>query len=701
VIDVLALVAVALAIYGPLLEPGQFPFSKHSDLVMYAWPTKQVLYDALHEGRGLPLWRSDQLSGNVALTQPQALYTYPLHALYWVLPPLEAAGPTFWLELLLAGLGAYVLGAVLGVGRAARLLMAVAQLTSFKLLSVVYAGWVPVLPALSLLPWFLAALLHFVEHRTLSGGLLLAAAAALAFHAGTLQPYYYAGLFFAPWILAHSFSLARRGETRDAAVLLGGIAAAGLLGFSLSAHLWLPILADIPLLSRGSLPYEFFLSGHALELENLRTLLNPEALGTPMESGPRHARLWESSMYFGWVPLALAVIGAVTGRPRALARYLALAAIATVAISFDTPLLRALYQGFPGFALVRIPTRVLFLTGVVVVALAGLGADALLATLRRHARRSAAVVVIACLSLMIGEGVVRARRYLQMLPVSDMQPELPVAAAIDDAGGPYRTIRTFPIPYGWCSSLGLELITGYDPYGFGHYRRYLAKLSAKDKIATSPRSLVRLPRVRRFDMLDALNVRYFVGMPAQQTLPQGWREIGRWEDHPAYRAPFDFFKGPLILYERSNPVARAFFVDRVVTVRSPEEALTAMDDLDMRSAAVVETDAAIPQTTAPGDAIRDIDASPGSLHFSTHTRGQRFAVVSEVWHPGWSASVDGHPVSLRRTDHALLGLEIPPGKHRVDLSFTPPAWKLGICISLASLVVVVGLTLAAARTRAA
>ncbi len=73
----------------------------------------------------------------------------------------------------------------------------------------------------------------------------------------------------------------------------------------------------------------------------------------------------------------------------------------------------------------------------------------------------------------------------------------------------------------------------------------------------------------------------------------------------------------------------------------------------------------------------------------------------DSYDPGWSATVDGRPVSLRRTNHALLGLDIPAGKHRVDLSFTPSAWKLGIYISLASLVVVAGLAVASARTRAA
>jgi len=34
--------------------------------------TKGVLYDSLHSGHGLPFWRSDQLSGVPAFTNPES-----------------------------------------------------------------------------------------------------------------------------------------------------------------------------------------------------------------------------------------------------------------------------------------------------------------------------------------------------------------------------------------------------------------------------------------------------------------------------------------------------------------------------------------------------------------------------------------------------------------------------------------------------
>ena len=104
----LGLLSLALFVYGPALLSGQVQFSPHSDLLPQHLATKQVLWDALQAGR-LPLWRSDQLMGAPALTDPQALYLHPLQALFWLVEPLRAYGPTVFLELWLAALGAHAL----------------------------------------------------------------------------------------------------------------------------------------------------------------------------------------------------------------------------------------------------------------------------------------------------------------------------------------------------------------------------------------------------------------------------------------------------------------------------------------------------------------------------------------------------------------------------------------------------------------
>ena len=101
-IGAVAIAILGIAGYGHLLEPGTVPYSPHSDIVVQHLGTNEVLHRSLESGHGLPLWRDDQLSGSGAMTNPQAMYTYPLNFLFWLMPPAAATGPTLFLYYLFA-----------------------------------------------------------------------------------------------------------------------------------------------------------------------------------------------------------------------------------------------------------------------------------------------------------------------------------------------------------------------------------------------------------------------------------------------------------------------------------------------------------------------------------------------------------------------------------------------------------------------
>jgi hypothetical protein len=684
--------AVAVFVYGMLLRPDHAPYAAASDFVPYGWPTKQVLYDSLQAGQGLPLWRSDQLSGTVAITQPQALYTYPLDLLYWIVPPLSAVGPSLWLHLLIAGLGCLVCGRQLGLGPSGRVVMGIAGLLSFKLMLVVYVGWTPVLPALSLLPWMAAALCGFVARPTSTRGLLLAGAVAMTLLAGTPQYPYYLAIVFAPWLLWKLISLAREGNGRQAArTMLGGLAAGG-LGFMIAAHLWLPILSDLPLLARGTLDYRFFLGGIPLDSSSLITLVSPEALGTPRD-GFLKGRLWESALYFGWVPLGLASLALLTGWRNPVIRWIAVGAVASMLLAFDTPLLRGMFDWFPGYASFRIPPRVLFITAYAVIALAGFGADWLDARLRARSARVALVVVTALVGFMAVEGFIRARQYLDMRPHEEFTRPMPVLEALATDAGPYRVAQVDGKPPNFSTGLtGLEFVDGYDPYAFAHYRHYLGLVGRVQ--LPSPFSQMHLMNIRRWDLLSALNVRYILSARVLQA-PANWTLASQWPSHPAYKFGVGRRSQPLWLYQRIDPIGRAFLAQRIVSVTNAEQAWGAVRARNLSRVAVVETSAGadLSNEVSPDDVLNVVETRPGQLVLRSQTSRTRFAVVSEVWHPGWRAFVDGTPVPLYRTDGALLGLTIPPGKHHVSLRFTPSHWALGLGLGGAGLVLFIALAL--------
>ena len=60
-------------------------------------------------------------------------------------------------------------------------------------------------------------------------------------------------------------------------------------------------------------------------------------------------------------------------------------------------------------------------------------------------------------------------------------------------------------------------------------------------------------------------------------------------------------------------------------------------------------------------------------------------VVSENYFPGWSAMVDGKPASVARANFNLMGVPLPAGARRVELTFDDAAYHSGARVTLAAL----------------
>jgi uncharacterized membrane protein YfhO len=54
---------------------------------------------------------------------------------------------------------------------------------------------------------------------------------------------------------------------------------------------------------------------------------------------------------------------------------------------------------------------------------------------------------------------------------------------------------------------------------------------------------------------------------------------------------------------------------------------------------------------------------------------------------GWQATVDNKPVDLEQVSFGFMGLSLPQGRHKVVLHYTVPYLKIGIIVSLSTLLV--------------
>jgi hypothetical protein len=457
--------------------------------------------------------------------------------------------------------------------------------------------------------------------------------------------------------------------------------------------------------------YDFFLGTHSIQARHLLTFLHPEALGTPLDHSYPGDELWEDAAYFGLIPLALAGVGAVLGRRRHPTWYLLGGFAASLLLSMNTPVLRLFYDYLPGFKLFRIPARFLFLTALFGIALAGIGLEELIERLRRRpARRPlVAAISVVLLLLMAAEGAYYARRYLTMAPQEQAIPDTGYRRFLAADKGLYRlaTVDRSTITYGWAGPMGLQLINGNDSFNYRPYHLYFELLHWGEIRRTIARAWYDLLNVSpgqggyrlnvRGDLMDALNVKYLIA-PVPLEFPDGhFEQAAVFRNQPLYVLYQGMRRGDLWLYRNTRFVERAFWANELVASGEAEEELTERvrhSDL-ARQTVVCAAGGALPQSTpSPQDRV-SVDAfAPGHLSISTSTAHQRFLVASEVWHSGWKAAVDGKPVTLYRTNLAMLGLVVPAGEHKVELAFQPLRWKVSLTISLVTAGVFVVLCLA-------
>ena len=126
-----------------------------------------------------------------------------------------------------------------------------------------------------------------------------------------------------------------------------------------------------------------------------------------------------------------------------------------------------------------------------------------------------------------------------------------------------------------------------------------------------------------------------------------------------------------------NPFAfgNAWMVDRINYVKDANAEIAAVGKSNLRQEAVADErfksvlGEAVAQDTLSRVTIKAYE--PNELTYEVQTGKGGVVVFSEIYYPGWTATVDGKPAEVGRVDYILRALRVSPGKHEVVLTFKP------------------------------
>src|SRR5439155_8364705 len=79
----------------------------------------------------------------------------------------------------------------------------------------------------------------------------------------------------------------------------------------------------------------------------------------------------------------------------------------------------------------------------------------------------------------------------------------------------------------------------------------------------------------------------------------------------------------------------------------------------------------------PGSAgcrIRWTRDDPDRLALEIEAPDRAFVVIADAFFPGWAATIDGRPLGIVRVNHLVRGVEVPAGRHAIEMRYEPEGW---------------------------
>ena len=123
----------------------------------------------------------------------------------------------------------------------------------------------------------------------------------------------------------------------------------------------------------------------------------------------------------------------------------------------------------------------------------------------------------------------------------------------------------------------------------------------------------------------------------------------------------------------------AWLVDKVNYVNNANEELDALGTMPLRHEAVADKKFAdVLGQSVQQDTLSRVTLDkyqPNQLTYTVQTGKGGVVVFSEIYYPGWTATIDGEEAELGRVNYVLRSLNVKPGKHEVVLSFFPRSIK--------------------------
>jgi hypothetical protein len=224
----------------------------------------------------------------------------------------------------------------------------------------------------------------------------------------------------------------------------------------------------------------------------------------------------------------------------------------------------------------------------------------------------------------------------------------------------------------WYVAFDIQSVSGYNPAKMKYYDDIRNKLYGEFQFMSADQL-----DGANWPLLNMLNTKYVV-------VPKGFEQRAPWLRR-VYAGSDE------AVYQNDAVLPRAFFVNRVEVIKDDSLMFQALTRNYHPESIAYLSEPLQTQLPAPADSgraqgtARLTQFSINEFSYEVETPQDAVLKLSETYYPsGWSATLDGQPVPILRSDYALRAVLVPKGKHVLRMWFEPRSYKTGLAVTVAT-----------------
>ncbi len=700
--------------------PNGIPFKNFliTDPVRQLYPWKNLVISA-EKNFQLPLWNPYSFAGYPLLANFQSGAFYPLNILFLFLPFSTSWSVLIILQPLLGGLFLYFYLKNLKVHPFASLIAAISF--AFCGFSIAWLEWGNVLQTIIWVPLVLLAKDKLLEKWSWKWTFIFFFSETSAFFAGHLQILFYALIITNIYLFLRVFQKAQKIEGNiftNYNRIYFPFLLVGLVMYAATAFQWIPTLKFI-LLSARSVDQNYLnTQGWFIPWQNLIQFIIPDFFGNP--STLNYFGVWnygEFVGYIGIIPLIFSLFAIFFRRDKKTLFFYMLLLIALI-FALPTPIAKIPFILNIPFISTAQPTRLMAIIDFCLIILSGLGIDYFLKkenkkifgilalisvtflgiwfyVLRFHAGISfenslvsrqnlylptaifiVAVILISGLVLFGKNKTLKALilslffcitvfdlfrfgwKFTPFTKNDYLFPQTKTISFLQKNIGNYRYMTTDSriMAPNFSNEYKLQSVDGYDPLFLKNYAQLISASERNKPDISEPFGFNRIVTPHNYGskLVDLLGVKYVLSLT----------------DISDKKLKKVFQEGETRVYENSDVIKRAFFVSNVQYVANQQEVVNLMFDkaFNPEKTALITNPINSKLSESSSGSAQIVNYQDNKITISTQNNSNGFMVLTDIYYPTWTATVDGKQTQIFETDFALRGIVVPKGSHTIEFS---------------------------------